>query len=113
MAAFDLTRARSAEGETDGVIFMEPMSFVEQLGNFLYFVDDDLPKRLLGFDFRTQQLRVLQIAAVLVRLKQIDPQGVGVCPLEQRGLASLSWPPEKKGLHSRPGQLERSIEHIL
>ena len=41
-AALDFACARSTECELETSVLEEPMSFIEQCGNFLDFVDDDL-----------------------------------------------------------------------
>lgn len=69
VAAFHLARARAAESEADGAVFMQPVGFVEERRDLLDLVDDHMAHGFLRCDLSTEQLRVLQIASVLLRLE--------------------------------------------
>ena len=69
---------------------MQPVGFVEQLRHLLDFVDDHLAHGFLRCDLGAEQLRVLQVAAVLLGLEQIEPEGVGVRGSQQSGFAGLA-----------------------
>ena len=99
MTALKLPGARSAQGEVNRMVLMQPMRLVQQRGHLLHLVDHHkagtAPRQLFA-----QKLRFRGIAAKLVRFQQIDPDRRGVAFAQQCRLARLPGSPEEKRLCS-------------
>ena len=57
---------------------LEPVHFVEELGNLLNLVDHHLANGCASRELSPEEFGVLQVAAVLFSLEQIEPQGVRI-----------------------------------
>ena len=108
-----LAGAGPAESEAQTAVLDQPVNLVQERRHLLDFVDDDLPgrRRALGFDLLTQEFRPDGVAAVLVRLEQVDPSALRVGVPQQRALARLARAPEEETLRSGRRKLQASLEH--
>jgi hypothetical protein len=84
-------------------MLVKPVDLVQERRHLLYLVDDDLTNGRAHGELATEHLRILQIPAILVRFEQIDPHGVGIGGVQQRGLSGLAGPPQKEGLGACTG----------
>jgi hypothetical protein len=112
-AALHLAGARSTESEMHAAVLEQPMHLVQDLRHLLDFIDHHLSNGWSGCQLLAQPFRILQVAAILFRFEQIDPERVRVRLPEQRGLSGLARAPEKERLHSRRRQMQCSSEHAL
>ena len=113
-AVADLAGAGAAQRKAEITVLDEPVNLVEQSGDFLNFVDDDLPGgvQVGRLQILAQKLGAGDVAAELVGLEQVEPDAVGVALPEQRALARLSRSPQKEGLGASMRERECSFKHL-
>ena len=101
-APLHLGRARSAQREAAAPVLHEPVNLVQEGGNLLDFIDDDLsvPVVPFRFDLLAQEFRVRQVTSELVALQQVDPAAVRIALAQEGALAGLAWPPEEERLRA-------------
>ena len=56
---------------------------------------------------------LVEIAAILIGLEQVDPDGVGVRLTEQRRLPGLPGAPQEERLATGGGESQGSREHVV
>jgi hypothetical protein len=79
----------------------------------LHLIDDDLPDRAGGGELFSKPFRILQIAAILLRLEKVDPKSPRVGLVEQGGLSGLPGTPEEESLGPRRRQANRTPDQDL
>lgn len=94
-------------------ILEEPVHLVQELRNLLHLVDHDLANRATGVELLPDAFRILQIAAILLGLQQIDPVRLRIGLAEQRRLSGLTRAPKEEGLRARGRQANGAREHKL
>jgi len=77
-AAFHLAGARSTESELHAAVLDQPVHLVQDLRHLLDFIDHHLSNGWSGGQLLAQPFRILQVAPILFRLEQIDPERVRV-----------------------------------
>ena len=114
-AVAHLAGTRAAQRELHAAVLDQPMRLVEQSGDLLHLVDDDLVarRRPVEDDFLAQQFRVVRIAAKFVGLEQIQPTRLRITLLEERGFARLARSPKEERVLAGCWQRQLSMEHEL
>ena len=86
-------------------VLHQPVHFVEERGNLLDLVDDDLAPTPVasGLQLLAQELRAGRVAPELVALQQVDPALVPVVLPQEGALARLARSPQEERLRAARG----------
>ena len=78
LTTLDFAGARPTECKVNAAVLVQPVHFIEELRDLLHLVDHHLANGGASRELGPEEIGVLQVAAVLLSLEQIDPQGVRI-----------------------------------
>ena len=98
---FELSRARSEQGEVETPILDVAVHLVEEIGKALDLVDHDPAARRHGLEIRGEEGRIGEVVLVAGLFEQIDVRRVGKLPSRPGALADPADAEEKEALPGR------------